>query len=411
MSVKLTILYDNLNEVEKEYIKNLFQDYLINPSLSKEILATNISSSTSLHTDRRGITKLMNYLQLPERNQNIVKESKKALGIAAKKAQADREFSVILKRIEQEFSSNEISKIYQQSSLVGLSNAIGVSVYYSNLILEHFKIDKKEIKNYKEIIEILLAQGFNKEKITTEYLDKNKTFADFKKTISKEIGYNISDTSMYRLLKHLNIVKPVDNIVYQQGKKSRSELIKNLEKLKKAGFESREDLAKYYEENKNLTKHKLVKQLNTKINENFFTLRWLGRHLDPFLSEDRLKGVSRVEREFQKELKNLLPETTIEFNDWKIIAPYQLDAYIPSLNVAIEFNGNYWHSDKFLIPNHNMTADEYHTMKSLMCKQKNIELLFVWEYDWYESSELIIKSLEKYFKTGKKPNILTKTVY
>jgi len=411
MSVKLTILYDNLNEVEKEYIKNLFQNYLIDPSLSKEILATNISSSTSLHTDRRGITKLMNYLQLSERDPNLIRESKKKLGTMAKKVKADEEFSLVLKNVEQKFSSNEIAKIYQESSLAGLSYATGVSVYYCNLILEHFKIDKKEIKNYKEIIEILLAKGFNKEKISTEYLDKNRSFADFKKIISREIGYNVSDTSTYRLLKHLNIVKPMDSIAYQQGKKSRSELIKNLEKLKTAGFDSREDLAKYYEENKNLTKQKLIQELNASISEDFFTVRWLGRHLDPFLSEDRLKGVSRVEKEFQKEIEILLPEKSLEFNNWKVIAPYQLDIYIPSINVAIEFNGNYWHSDKFLIPNHNMTSDEYHTMKVLMCKEKNIELLFVWEYDWYESSNLIIKSLEKYFTTGKKTAILTKTVY
>lgn len=411
MAVKLTVLYDRLSNSEKEYIKEQFEEYLVNPSISKQKLALALRDNTTLNTDRRGITRLMEYLGFSERDVEVVRASKKMFGSIVMKEQTEVVFENILKDIEERFSKEDIEAKYKKSSLQELSNMLGVSVYYCDLLLEHYGILKKEIKTYKEIIALLEKEGYYTENIKEDYLNKENSFADFKDIISKKIGYSISNTSTYRLLKHLNILKPMDVIAYQQGKKSRAELIANLDKLKKAGFDSREELAKFYENNHSLTKQQLVKDLNTAIDEDFFTIRWLGRHLDPFLSEDRLKGVSRAEKEFQNKVEQLLPNVAMKFNDWKTITPYQLDIYIPSLCVAIEFNGNYWHSDKFLKANHNMTAKDYHTMKKLMCQDKQIDLLYVWEYDWYEDSEAILTALEKFFKTGKNSEILSKLEY
>jgi len=58
-----------------------------------------------------------------------------------------------------------------------------------------------------------------------------------------------------------------------------------------------------------------------------------------------------------------------------IISPYELDVYLPEYNVAIEFNGTYWHSSLFL-PN------DYHYIKSKLCEEKNIRLIHIWEYEW-----------------------------
>lgn len=395
MSKKLSTIYDELDLKEKIFINNKIQEYLIDPMISKESLTKNISENTHLTTDRHGITRLMKYLNIEERSANIIKESKKLKSIEVTHKESDINFNKILQEVESKYSRNDLVEIYHNSSLKMLSEILNTTVYYTELILKHFSIPKKEIKTYKEIIEILFEKGISKELVEKEYLDKEKSFNDFKDFLTSHSKYEITDTSTYRLLKHLNIIKPNDVIAYQQGKKSRAELLRNLGKLEKAGFKNREDLAKYYEDNKNLTKQSLVKELNEKIDEEFFTMRWLGRHLDPFLSEDRLKGVSRVEKEFQNFIIEMMGEDKVLLNDWSMISPYQLDVVIPEHNIAIEFNGNYWHSDKFIEKNHHMTAVEYHQMKELLCKEKGFTLLFVWEYDWYDFHDEVKESLSK----------------
>ena len=61
-------------------------------------------------------------------------------------------------------------------------------------------------------------------------------------------------------------------------------------------------------------------------------------------------------------------------NSKNIIPPMELDIYIPSLNLAIEFNGGYWHSEKFKDRN-------YHLLKYNLCKEKNIRLISIWEWE------------------------------
>ena len=65
-----------------------------------------------------------------------------------------------------------------------------------------------------------------------------------------------------------------------------------------------------------------------------------------------------------------------------LIAPYEVDAYSPSLAVAVEFNGDYWHSDEIIQKHRHMSADEYHEMKRVLCVHVGVRLFFVWESDW-----------------------------
>lgn len=48
---------------------------------------------------------------------------------------------------------------------------------------------------------------------------------------------------------------------------------------------------------------------------------------------------------------------------------------------AIEFNGEYWHSDTVIIPNHNMAALSSHTMKHDAIINAGMVPLFTWEDD------------------------------
>ena len=71
----------------------------------------------------------------------------------------------------------------------------------------------------------------------------------------------------------------------------------------------------------------------------------------------------------------------------KILNSFEVDIYIPSMKIGIEFNGNYWHST-------DVKAIDYHQKKSLLAEQKGIMLIHVYEYELDNN----IEQLTLYFK-------------
>lgn len=76
---------------------------------------------------------------------------------------------------------------------------------------------------------------------------------------------------------------------------------------------------------------------------------------------------------------------TVEKTNVKLIKPHHLDILIKEKNIAIEFNGIYWHSDKFKDKN-------YHLNKYNKCCENNIFLYQIWEDDWNNRKD-IVKSM------------------
>lgn len=87
------------------------------------------------------------------------------------------------------------------------------------------------------------------------------------------------------------------------------------------------------------------------------------------------------------ELRDFLDVNNIEYikSDRSVLGGSELDIYIPSFNIAIEMNGVYWHSELY-------KDSKYHINKTIKCREKNIELLHVWEDDW-KNKNGIIKSI------------------
>ena len=94
------------------------------------------------------------------------------------------------------------------------------------------------------------------------------------------------------------------------------------------------------------------------------------------------------------EMEEFLKENNINFiqNTRKIITPYELDFYLPDHNLAIEMNGDYWHSNKVIYKRTGMTADEYHQMKTDRCHEKGIDLVHISESEWNKNQEIILKN-------------------
>lgn len=73
--------------------------------------------------------------------------------------------------------------------------------------------------------------------------------------------------------------------------------------------------------------------------------------------------------------------------DRTIIAPQELDFYLPDHRLAIEFNGLYWHSEKVL-------ADRrYHFRKFRRCDEQNIKLLQIFEHELKFKSNIVLDRL------------------
>ena len=96
------------------------------------------------------------------------------------------------------------------------------------------------------------------------------------------------------------------------------------------------------------------------------------------------KQVSGLELDLINFISSLVD---VETKNRTILEGKELDIFIPQKNLAIEFNGLYWHSDVYKDKN-------YHLNKTINCNKKNIDLLHVFEDEWLEKSD-IVKSIIK----------------
>ena len=104
------------------------------------------------------------------------------------------------------------------------------------------------------------------------------------------------------------------------------------------------------------------------------------------------KHSSLQEQELNDFIKSLYDGKIIN-GDRDLINPYEIDMLLPDLKMAIEYNGNYWHSY-----NRKETVEEKtkHSTKHNMCLEKGYQLIQITESEWKHKQE-IVKSRLKYF--------------
>lgn len=91
----------------------------------------------------------------------------------------------------------------------------------------------------------------------------------------------------------------------------------------------------------------------------------------------------------------------IERNLRTIVKKHELDIYVPEKKIAIEYNGLYWHSEKFKPKN-------YHYDKWLACKEQGIQLIQVWEDEWNRNPELVKRMLAQKIGMSTDPKIFAR---
>ncbi len=114
------------------------------------------------------------------------------------------------------------------------------------------------------------------------------------------------------------------------------------------------------------------------------------------------RSVSVAEYEISKFIKQLVPEIEIINNSRNIISPKELDIYLPEYNLAIEYNGLFWHShgigEKSVENNPELESDK-HLNKTKLCQEKDIDLIHIFEGEYelnkWACLELIAFKLNK----------------
>lgn len=103
---------------------------------------------------------------------------------------------------------------------------------------------------------------------------------------------------------------------------------------------------------------------------------------------------SSMESEVCDFLKSLIPDVNIQMRNRRIIAPLELDIYLPNYKIAIECNPTYTHNST--VPpfgdRTKVLPPYYHKEKSDLCKKRGIFLFHIFGYEWTYKQD-VIKSM------------------
>ena len=89
----------------------------------------------------------------------------------------------------------------------------------------------------------------------------------------------------------------------------------------------------------------------------------------------------------EKDISNFLKQNNINLieNDRSVIPPLELDLFIYTNKIAIEYCGLYWHSELSNFKN----PVTYHNNKLLKCNKQNIKLIQIFEDEWLFKQDIV----------------------
>lgn len=101
----------------------------------------------------------------------------------------------------------------------------------------------------------------------------------------------------------------------------------------------------------------------------------------PFCHPICQQGTSDSEKEIVNFISNFTKD--ILENDRHIICPKELDIFIPSRKIAIEYDGLFWHSFTY------HPDSKYHLEKTTSCERQGIHLIHIFENEWLNKQDIV----------------------
>lgn len=141
---------------------------------------------------------------------------------------------------------------------------------------------------------------------------------------------------------------------------------------------------KYYEDHPE--HHKTISETTSKAMQAFYKTEKGIENLEKWTNASRGKGTSKPERELQEFVKSL--DSNAVFNDRETLHNgLELDVYCPDKKVAVEYDGDIWHSEAY-----KEHAETCQLDKTLACEKLGIRLIHIFSDEW-ESKQDICKSI------------------
>jgi hypothetical protein len=88
-----------------------------------------------------------------------------------------------------------------------------------------------------------------------------------------------------------------------------------------------------------------------------------------------LVDLKPMQSHYETEIADYIGKDLCILNDRTILDGKEIDIYIPSKKIGIEFNGTYWHSTEVKLDRN------YHLEKSKLAEQKGVRLIHIYEYE------------------------------
>lgn len=121
--------------------------------------------------------------------------------------------------------------------------------------------------------------------------------------------------------------------------------------------------------------------------------RYMNKH---GIEIDENSGTSFAEREIGDILESFGFEIRKNSRD---VVSGELDIYIPSHKLAIEYNGIFWHSTKF------NKKTRYHLNKTKECEALGIQLIHIFEDEWLNNREQILNKIKHILGVSDQPRV------
>ena len=361
-------LYDSLSESDKEYIDNSFGMYsdirdkilsIINgdyrhcPICDNAMIWKNANKTCSNECmiKSRELTSIERYgTKNPFQNKSVREKAKQT--------------NLVKFGVEYPQQNDEI-KSKQQNTMIdrfGYTSTFHDKEKIKNSLNEKYGVDyaqqSKEIR--KKTIETCITKFGSESNLSTD-LNKNK-------------------------VKETNLIKYGVEYPQQNNdiRKKTEESLKEYKKLKiKKIYNIDTSIDIKYSFSKNYSLNYIKKLINGNLELNDIKSEFSNSQFIINAKENGYEfetNKSSYEYELIEFIKELGIDNIIQSSK-DIITPYEIDIYIPEHNLAIEFNGSYWHSDIFKDKN-------YHQNKTKMCNDLGITLINIYEYLYTEKKNV-----------------------
>jgi len=238
-----------------------------------------------------------------------------------------------------------------------------------------------ENQDVKDKIKQTNLERYGSENVFESHVVKNKIKQDNLKKYGVEYPQSLDATKekakLTNIIKYGGISPTCSTEVRDKIKKT------NLEKYGRASYKQ---LHMSEQAIKDINDIELLLKLNETLNTNEIgkyigvTGLQISRYFKKYNLPLKQHYTSLRENEVYEFIKNYLNIQIIQRN--RSLIGRELDIYIPDKNLAIEYNGCYWHSES-------MGKDKnYHLDKTIKCQENGVHLLHIFENDWLNKQDI-----------------------